>query len=156
MSKGVLCPCTHPSLWLFSWPADVSSSLSLFCSDIASLTSFSYSPFFLTDFTLWSPYPTTSSFYFLFDKTHQPPCFSSLSSWSSLDIYLLFWSFLARTEERDGFLLSVDLAVCGHRRHQSQGILLQVLKASARKSWVGKNAEGINYSVEIMQLACKR
>lgn len=56
----------------------------------------------------------------------------------------------------DGFLLSVDLAVCGHRWHKSRASLLLLLKASARKSWVGKDAEGSRHSVEIMQLACER
>ena len=59
--------------------------------------------FFLTDFRLWSPCPTSFSFYFLFDKTHQLPCFSSSASWSSLTTYPRSWSFLAWTQAR-GFL----------------------------------------------------
>lgn len=107
MSKGDLCPCTYPSLWLFRWTAEISLSLSFFCSDIASLTSFSYSPFLLTGFRLSSPYLTSLSIYFLFNKVYQLLRFSSLSSWSSLDIYLRSWFFLTWTEER------WSLALCG-------------------------------------------
>lgn len=56
--------------------------------------------FFLTDFRLWSPGPTSFSFYFLFDKTHQLQCFSSSASWSSVATYPRSWSFLAWTQVR--------------------------------------------------------
>lgn len=50
----------------------------------------------------------------------------------------------------------MDLAVCGAEEAAATGHLPATFITSARKTWVGKNPEGINYSVEIMQLACKR
>ena len=55
--------------------------------------------FFLTDFRLWSPCPTSFS-YFLFDKIHQVPRFSRSASWSSLATHPRSWSFLAWTQVR--------------------------------------------------------